>query len=131
MEKTLHVLHLEDDPNDVELVQATLGAEGLWCKVETVSTREQFLSVLDRGGLDLILSDYSLPTFDGLSALQAAREIAPEVPFILVSGAIGEEMAIESMKSGATDYVLKSRLSRLLPAVKRALQETEERAERL
>ena len=127
MEKTLRILHLEDDSNDIELVQATMSSNGLRCQIEDVCTREQFRSVLERGGLDLILSDYSLPSFDGLSALQIAREIAPGVPFILVSGAIGEEMAIETMKRGATDYVLKSRLSRLAPAVRRALQEAERR----
>jgi DNA-binding NarL/FixJ family response regulator len=78
----------------------------------------------------LILSDYSLPSFNGLSALKIARERCPEVPFIFVSGALGEELAIELLKQGATDYVLKNRLSRLAPAVCRALQEVEERNER-
>src|SRR5213594_4620660 len=107
MEKVLNILHLEDDTNDAELVQATLGADGLRCRVETVCTREQFRSILERGDLDLVLSDYSLPSFDGLSALQMVREVAPSLPFILVSGTIGEEAAIESLKGGATDYVLK------------------------
>ena len=130
MEKILNILHLEDDTNDAELVQATLGADGLRCNIEIVCTREQFRSVVERGNLDLVLSDYSLPSFDGLSALQVVREIAPDVPFILVSGTIGEEAAIESLRNGATDYILKHRLSRLAPAVNRALTEAEERRAR-
>ncbi|MBF8251531.1 MAG: histidine kinase, partial [Deltaproteobacteria bacterium] len=82
-------------------------------------------------GFDLILADYSLPSFDGLSALEIARGKCPDLPFILISGTLGEELAIESLKSGATDYILKDRLSRLVPAVNRALREIDEKAERI
>jgi diguanylate cyclase (GGDEF)-like protein/PAS domain S-box-containing protein len=126
----LRILDLEDDPLDTELVQANLAEGGIACEIVRVQTREEFEASLMNGDFDLVLSDYSLPSFDGLSALELAKEIRPEVPFILVSGAIGEERAIEALKSGATDYVLKQRLERLVPAVRRAVREAEERTER-
>lgn len=130
MKASLRILHLEDDLLDAELTRASLEAEGLVCEVIQVDNREDFLAAVKKGGFDLILSDYALPTFDGMSALATAREICPDVPFILLSGTLGEELAIETLKSGATDYVLKQRLTRLGPAVKRALREAEERIER-
>ncbi len=126
----LRILDLEDDPLDTELLQANLMAGGISCEMVRVQTRADFEAALVNGDFDLVLSDYSLPSFDGLSALKLAKEIRPEVPFILVSGAIGEERAIEALKSGATDYVLKQRLERLVPAVRRAVREAEERNER-
>lgn len=126
----LRILHLEDDQHDAELVQAMLEEEGIVCDVVLVETRTDFLAALEQGRSDIILADYSLPSFDGLSALLIAQEQWPDIPFIFVSGAMGEELAIETLKSGATDYVLKQRLSRLVPAVHRALKEAEERAER-
>ena len=126
----LRILDLEDDPVDTELLQANLMAGGISCEMVRVQTRADFEAALVNGDFDLVLSDYSLPSFDGLSALELAKEIRPEVPFILVSGAIGEERAIEALKSGATDYVLKQRLERLVPAVRRAVREAEERNER-
>jgi phosphoserine phosphatase RsbU/P len=128
MTKGLRILHLEDDPMDAELVQMTLAAEGVDCEVQVVSRREEFGVALERAGVDLVLADFALPTFDGMSALAMVRERYPDLPFVFVSGKLGEEAAIESLKSGATDYVLKSRLSRLVPAVQRALNETKERA---
>ena len=86
---------------------------------------------LRRTLLDLILADYSLPSFDGLSALKLARSVRPDLPVILVSGALGEDVAIEAFKLGATDYVLKTRLSRLAPSIRRALREADEKAERM
>ena len=87
------------------------------------------MAALERGGIDLILSDCALPDFDGMAALKIARANWPAIPLIFVSGTLGEERAIDSLKSGATDYVLKERLARLVPAVRRAMQEIEERAE--
>ena len=87
------------------------------------------MAALERGGIDLILSDFTLPAFDGLSALKIAHAGWPDLPVIMVSGTLGEEQAIDSLKSGATDYVLKERLARLAPAVRRAMQEVETRAE--
>jgi PAS domain S-box-containing protein len=130
MSSPLRILHLEDDANDAELVHALLEGDGIVCQVTRVETRHEFLASLEAGGFDLILADYSLPSFDGLSALQLAVEMRPEVPFIFVSGALGEEVAIEALKIGATDYVLKERLSRTSAAVSRALREARFRAER-
>ena len=128
MTQSLRILHLEDDPMDAELVLMTLLAEGFHCEVQVVSKREEFSAALERGGIDVILADFALPAFDGMSALAMTREIRPDLPFVFVSGKLGEEAAIESLQSGATDYVLKNRLSRLVPAVQRALNEAKERA---
>jgi hypothetical protein len=126
----LRILHVEDNPDDVELVRATLAAGGVSCETVIVSGREEFTRALESGRFDLILSDFSLPQFDGLAALEIARRIAPAVPFILVSGTLGEESAVESLRGGATDYVLKQRLARLAAAVQRAMEEAGERRAR-
>src|SRR6516165_1347519 len=126
----LRILYLEEDPKDAELVQASLEAEGMVCELTRADTQSGFLAFLQQGGFDLILADYTLPLFDGISALRIAQESCPEVPFIFVSGTMGEELAIEALKQGATDYVFKTRLSRIAPSVRRALREAEERSER-
>jgi len=126
----LRILYLEDEPRDAELVQASLEAEDIVCEVRRADTQASFLTFLQQGGFDLILADYTLPLFDGISALKIAQEIRPEVPFIFVSGTMGEELAIEALKMGATDYVFKTRLSRIAPSVRRALREAEERSQR-
>lgn len=128
--RILRIVYLEDDPLDTELVQAKLAEGGISCEITRVETREQFVGALGDGSFDLMLSDHSLPSFDGLSALKLAKEMCPQVPFILISGAIGEERAIEALKSGATDYVLKQRLERLVPAVRRAVREGEQQIQR-
>ena len=126
----MRILYLEDDPKDAELVQASLQAEGLDFELTRADTQPGFLAFLRQGGFDLILADYTLPLFDGISALRIAQETCPEVPFIFVSGTMGEELAIEALKQGATDYVFKTRLSRIAPSVRRALREAEERSQR-
>jgi len=126
----LRVLHLEDDPMDAELVKAALKSEGIGLDVIRVATRDSFVSAIEGGGFGMIFADYSLPCFDGLSALEIVKEKCPDVPFIFVTGKMGEETAIDTLKSGATDYVLKQRLSRLAPAVRRALSEIRERQKR-
>jgi signal transduction histidine kinase len=126
----LHILHLEDDPKDAELAHTMLETAGFDCHVTRVETQVGFCDSLERNGFNLILADYTLPSFDGISALKVAAEKHPEVPFIFVSGTLGEEVAIEALNIGATDYVLKTRLSRLVPSVVRALREATERAER-
>jgi PAS domain S-box-containing protein len=130
MNAPLRILHLEDDKNDATLVQALLCQDGIACELERVDTRAAFRFALEQGGFDLILSDFSMPGFDGMSALALTRDKRPDLPFIFVSGTIGEDAAIESLKQGATDYVLKHRLERLVPAVRRALAETQERLAR-
>jgi PAS domain S-box-containing protein len=127
MNSSIRILYLEDSPVDVELSQAVLGKDGLKCEVTVVDTREDYVAALEAGGYDLILADYQLPSFDGMAALEIAREKSPELPFIFVSGAMGEEIATESLKRGATDYVLKERLARLPGSMRRALIEAEER----
>ncbi len=130
MKSSFRILYLEDDRADVELVRARLEDEGFTCDIIHVETQAGFVSALNNGGFDVILADYRLPSFDGLTALSIAREKTPEVPFIFLSGTMGEELAIETLKKGATDYVLKQRLSRLGPAIRRALEEAEEHLER-
>ncbi len=130
MKTPLRLLHLEDDPIDTELVSATLTEAGLACVAHRVDTRSTFLAALQEGDIDLILADYSIPGFDGMSALELARQQRPEVPFLFVSATIGEELAIDAMHQGATDYVLKQRLGRLVPSVLRALRERDNRNER-
>jgi len=130
MKSPLHILHLEDNPTDAALIEGTLEAAGIRCAITCVQNRDDFVSMLEGQDIDLILSDFSLPTFDGLSAAEIVRAKWPNIPLILVSGTLGEEQAIDSLKSGATDYVLKERLVRLVPAVRRAMQEVEEREER-
>jgi PAS domain S-box-containing protein len=129
MKTQLRVLHLEDNPRDAELIRSMFEGEGLACDFIVVDCREAFAASLASAPFDLILSDFSLPDYDGISALKLAREKQPDVPFILVSGTLGEEQAIDSLRSGATDYVLKQRPARLLPAVRRALQDAQERTE--
>ena len=126
----LRILSVEDDPKDTELIQDLLETEGIVCEVTRVDTEASLRDLLKQGRVDLILADYSLPSFDGISALKLATKACPDVPFIFVSGTLGEEVAIEALKIGATDYVLKTRLSRLVPSVLRALREATQRAER-
>jgi len=130
MPRPLRILSIEDDPKDTELIQAALETEDFACQVTRVDTEAAVAAALGRGEIDLILADYTLPSFDGLSALILAHRTAPEVPFIFVSGTLGEEVVTEALKIGATDYVLKNRLSRLAPSVRRALREASARRER-
>src|SRR6201998_3320186 len=130
MRNPLRILSIEDDPKDAKLIQDLLETEDIVCEVTRVDTQAALLASLKQGGIDLILADYTLPSFDGLSALKLAMKACPDAPFIFVSGTLGEEVAIEALKIGATDYVLKTRLSRLVPSVLRALREAKEKAER-
>jgi signal transduction histidine kinase len=126
----LRLVLLEDNPSDADLIVAALTEEGIPCAPQRVESRDSFLTALKEGQVDLILADYSLPGFDGISALELARKLRPDVPFIFVSATLGEELAIETMQRGATDYVLKQRLGRLVPSIQRALRELDDRAER-
>lgn len=128
--KRLRILHLEDDLLDAELVEATLQEAGLGCECVRVDNRRDFENELEEGCFHLILADYSLPSFDGVTALAMAQSLRPQLPFIFLSGALGEERAIETLKSGATDYVLKQRLDRLPSSIARALRESQARLER-
>ena len=130
MKTPLRLLHLEDDPVDAELITTTLMEGNIPCQSQLVDTRQAFVAALKEGRMDLILADYSIPGFDGMTALTLARQHCPDVPFLFVSATIGEELAIDAMHQGATDYVLKQRLGRLVPSVQRALRELEDRVER-
>lgn len=130
MSQLIQILHLEDDPVDAELVREKLEAAELACRITHVKTRVEFDTALRQGGYDIILADFRLPMYDGMSALRLAQEVCPDIPLIFVSGTMGEEAVIEGLTEGATDYVLKQRLSRVAPAVKRALHEAENRRAR-
>src|SRR5688572_27435807 len=123
-DRGLRILILEDAPADAELSQRELRRAGLQFEALRVDTRAAFERALREFGPDLVLSDFSMPTaFDGLTALGLTRERSPDLPFIFVSGTIGEDRAVEAMKRGATDYVLKDRPQRLPFAVASALKE--------
>lgn len=126
----LRVLHVEDSSLDVELIRDRLQSSGYALRTDVVSDEAQFVSCLQKGDYDVILADYNLPSFDALRALSLATSLAPELPFIAVSGAIGEERAVELLKEGATDYVLKDRLEKLPLAIQRALDEVGQRQAR-
>ncbi|WP_243370151.1 sensor histidine kinase [Microvirga solisilvae] len=128
--RTLRILLLEDSALDAELVTETLSAAGLRADIERVDLEQDFSQALGSGTWDLVLADYLLPGFDGLNALKLVRERRPELPFVFVSGALGEEVAVEALKRGATDYVIKDKLNRLPATVLRALAEAGERTEK-
>jgi len=130
MNKSMRILHLEDDPDFSGLVQALLEKETIKTEIALVSTRGEFEAAVAHPDFDLILADYLLPNYNGIEALRCAHEKCPHIPFLLVSGTIGEQAAIESLKSGATDYVLKVVPERLVPAILRAVQEADERNKR-
>ena len=130
MDKKLNILHLEDVTSDAELVELELDKLTAGFCLKHIATGEDFLEQLKSFVPGLILADYRLPGYDGMAALEAARKQCPGVPFVMVSGSIGEDMAVEALKKGATDYVLKERLSRLVPVINRAMEEVEERLQR-
>jgi len=130
MTEPLRILHLEDDPLDTELVHGLLHADGLPARIERVDTLAGFRDALEHERYALILSDYTLPGTDPMEALRLAKQLCPHVPFVFLSGTMGEDTAIESLKMGASDYVLKQRMARLAPAVRRALAEAEEQVRR-
>ena len=130
MNKPLRILHLEDDPDYCDLVRSLLAKEGFEVELVMAGNRADFESALAPERFDIILADYLVPWYNGLEALRLARQKCPETPVLLVSGTIGEQAAIESLKCGATDYVLKHWPERLVPAVRRAVEEAEERMQR-
>ncbi|MFA7270133.1 MAG: ATP-binding protein [Sterolibacterium sp.] len=130
MDKKLEFLLLEDEPADAELAERELRKAGMVFSSRRVDSRDAFVAALEELRPDVILADFNLPAFDGLSALGIVRAKMPEVPFIFISGAMGEETAIDTLHQGAADYVLKGHLSKLVPAVKRALLNAEEHRRR-
>lgn len=130
MAEDLWILHLEDDPRDTELMVASLRHAGIDCQVVRVDTREQFVEKLKDRRFDVIISDVSVPGFDGIAAQGVWQQQRPNIPFIFLSGTFGEEVAIERLKQGATDYVLKNWMDKLPTVVRRALREMHDRAGR-
>jgi len=128
--KAIHILLVEDNEIDADLIRRALGAGDFEFDLRCVNTRADFVRQLARRPPDLILSDFALPGFDGDETLSIAKKSCPDTPFVFVTGTLGDDVAIETVKRGATDYVLKHRLARLVPSVNRALMEARERAER-
>ena len=126
----VRILHLEDSARDADLIRILLNAAGSRCEMIRAAHRAQFEEALERGGFDLILCDFNLAGFDGLSALKLAKAKHPAVPVIIVSGALDAEEAVECLRAGATDYLFKQRLERLPSAVQRALDEAHAQAQR-
>src|SRR5690349_18051666 len=131
MNSALRILHLEDDTADAHLVSNTIRDEGLEARITVIADRSSFLAMLEQEHHDLILADYHLPGFNGLEALTLWRNQWPTKPFIFVTGLMGEDLAVESLRSGATDYILKDNLARLVPAIHRAVKEAESLNRRL
>ena len=121
---TIKILHLEDNPDDSELILSAMEAGGLQFDYTRVEKEQAFLNELKTSRFDVILADYHLPTYDGVKALQVCSEQYPDIPFILVSGTLGEEIAVTMLQYGAADYLLKQNLKRLVPAIEHALAET-------
>jgi diguanylate cyclase (GGDEF)-like protein/PAS domain S-box-containing protein len=130
MSDDIRILMLEDDPDDAELETRELRSAGISCTLSVVDTGDDFRAGLQAFAPDIVISDFTLPTFDGLSALRMTRELAPDIPFIFVSGTVGEEAAVSALKYGADDYVLKNNLMRLPSAVQRAVRMAREHAAR-
>src|ERR1700704_607731 len=128
--RSIRVLHLEDNQRDAELLHDKLEVGGLACDITLAQNRDSFEAALAQGTFDLIISDYNVPGYDGITALLWAKEQQPDTPVIIISGALGEEEAVNCLKIGATDYLLKARLDRLVPAVRRALEEADARRRR-
>ncbi len=121
--KALRILILEDVESDADLIQRELHKAGLIFTAVRVETRDDFVREIEKCVPDVILADYKLPGFDGLAALAIAQEQCPDSPFVFVTGTLGEERAVEALRQGADDYILKDRMSRLGPAVLRALED--------
>ena len=125
MTRLLRVLHLEDNPNDAEIIRDRLEREHVPCDIVLTTSRSQYEAALTGETFDLIISDYNVPGYSGVTALRAAQSAQPDVPVILISGTVGEDEAVKCLHIGATDYLLKSSLDRLAPAVERAIREAE------
>jgi two-component system cell cycle sensor histidine kinase/response regulator CckA len=128
--RPIRVLHLEDNPRDAEIIGHKLKTDGVPCEISLAGCQKSFDAALAREPFDLILCDYNLPDYDAMTALKRANEIRPDAPVIVISGTVGEDEAVKCLQTGATDYLLKERLERLGPAVRRALREAEERRRR-
>lgn len=125
MAEKLRFLHIEDDQLDAEQIESMLRAQWPDCGYALICSQKDLQDALSGGACDLVLADFSLPGFDGMAAMSIVKQQSPETPFVFVTGTMGEDTAIETLKNGATDYVLKTNLSRLIPSIERALRESE------
>lgn len=131
VESQLKILHLEDNPMDAELIHDYIRREGLNCEIKLVSKKSDLLSAIENNGYDIFLCDFRLPTLSsGVETLNIIKDKFPSLPILFVSGTIGEELAVDLLKKGATDYILKDKLVKLVPAIKRAVDEYSEREEK-
>ena len=130
MTKALRILNLEDCPADTELIGHAMRKAGLEFTLLRVETRALFVTQLEEFQPDIIIADYRLPEFDGMQAMAIAKEKAPLTPFIFVTGTLGEDVIVETLKNGATDYIIKDRLNRLPNAVLQAVEKQEALAKR-
>src|SRR6266508_1051591 len=127
MAQHIRILMVEDSPHDAELIERELRRSKLDFSAQRVDTEKDFRGALESSDPDVVLCDYNVPGFDGIEALKIACELIPNTPFIFVSGSIGEERAVQALREGATDYILKDRPTRLAPAIVRALDQRRER----
>ena len=127
MKKNLRILHLEDNPYDAEMIGANLKKLKTSFALKVVNNKHDYIKALDETEFDLIFSDFKIPSFGGLEALKIAKSKFPDTPVIFISGTIGEEQAVDLLKSGATDYILKENTARLKAAIERALKEVEDK----
>ena len=125
----IRILFLEDNKDDVEIVTHTYRSAGLSVHIERVESQPMFRRAVEQEDWDLLLLDYALPRFDGVAALELARKIRPELPAVILSGVMAEDLATETLKVGAADYVLKDKLERLVPVTQRVLRDAERRKE--
>src|SRR2546425_1177722 len=130
MSKPLRILVVEDSENDTLLLLRELRRGGYDPTFERVDTPVAMSAALDRESWDIVVADFSMPQFNALAALELLKKKAIDLPFIIVSGTIGEEVAVQAMKNGAQDYIMKGKLARLVPAIERELREAVERRER-
>jgi CheY-like chemotaxis protein len=125
-ERPIRVLHLEDSARDADIIAHKLEVDGVRCDIVVTNSRASFDAALAREPFDVVLCDYNVPGYDGLTALKRVKQVRPDAPVIIISGSVGEEEAVKCLHTGATDYLLKERLERLAPAVRRAIQEAAE-----
>ena len=129
MEQQIRILHLEDNDLDAELVKSQLKSEKIDCEIFHVSCKQDYIDAINNREFDIIISDNALPDFDGIAALKLAKAIQPKTPFVFLSGTIGEDRAIEALRYGASDYVLKQKMSKLAPAMHRLFKEHQKELE--
>ncbi len=127
IQRKVYIICIEDNPNDLGLMIRQINGSGLDFSYKQIQTKEELIQEVQSSEPDLVLSDFSLPSFDGMEALEIVRKFHPHVPFLFVSGWLGEDAAIEALKQGATDYISKNKITKLNYSIERALKESEER----